>query len=665
MPTEKNNEINIVSSLLALEISNKPSAEFIKSFVTELASYPIPTQKAFRMHLSELLMQREADHKGHLKTQAIRDLLDFSRAEIWLIESGMSERAAHACIRPLQEKGLEKFLDWIHDGKYLDFMADQLTVILTKTGITEMDAKTFLRIIAEMELSAHDQLMRPFYLNFRADIATRRETFRKSMTLKEMVGVYLLTFLEVVLSEYGLDDRLIHEMAFRLSQCNNMKRQFLVAQQIERYLFSFPSDEETRMKPREFWLSLINEHDLKIALEQYLINEKVRNSTLEITDLYVEARNLFVDVRTLQDETLAVISITYRLDNPEEAGHTAEELLSMIDQTIVMTQELSPLPVNTRDIFSFFEIIGECDHRNRRFRQSIVQFRSRIRKLAESAEASGDRITLSQLVLTYLYSRLDAFLEDEGARQDIDESAVLESIRDRLTQCSNAERQFAIVDLIEKHLFENPGLLQIVDRNYWPELINTFELNIILEAYIDRKYIITEKRTSRFEILNSILSHINAIEPINVKSLTVVFLTAHLASHLEQSQQVTIDEIAETTAQFRKDAVMAAGQIDMQNQVKRKMLNTLTQRLFRLEALEKELSDENIDLLSRLDEVVVGLRTRRDNLIAGKMDPGILERDTEQFLSDPKVVELFEECERIFKDRLEEQAREKKMADNS
>jgi hypothetical protein len=101
----------------------------------------------------------------------------------------------------------------------------------------------------------------------------------------------------------------------------------------------------------------------------------------------------------------------------------------------------------------------------------------------------------------------------------------------------------------------------------------------------------------------------------------------------------------------------------MQNHVKRKMLNTLTQRLFRLEALENGLSNENIDLLSRLDEVVVGLRTRRDNLMEGKMDPGVLEKDITQFLSDPKVVELFEECELIFKDNLAELAREKKLAE--
>ncbi len=663
MPSEKSNEITVITSLLTINIPNRPSDEFIRSLVEDLSGLPVPTQRVFRMHLSETLMIRETEHKGHLKTAAIRNLLDFSKLEFWLTESGMSERAAHACIRSLQEKDAVKFLEWVSAEKYREFQPAGLQELLAKGGITDADIRTFIQVTQEMELSVHSVLLCPFYLNFRADIATRRETFRKSMSLKELIGVYLFTFLEVILSEYGMDDRLIFEMSVRLSQCNNMKRQFLIAQQIEHYFFSFPSHEETRLKPREFWLSLINEYELKIALEQYLLDEKVKNSSMEIADLYVEARHLFVDIKTLQDETLAVISITYRLDNPEETGHTVEELLSMIDQTIVMTQELSPLPVITRDIFSFFEILGECDHHNRRFRQSIVQFRTRLRKLAEGVAESGDRIPLAQLVLTYLNSRLDAYLEDEGARQDIDGSTVLESIRDRLSQCHNPERQFAIVDLIEKHLSQNPGLLQIVDHNYWPELINTFELNIILETYIDRKYIITEKRKSRFEILNSILSHINAIEPINVKSLTVVFLTAHLASHLEQSQQITIGEITDTIAQLKKDALLAASQIDMQNQVKRKMLNMLTQRLFRLEALENELSNENIDLLSRLDEVIVGLRTRRDNLMEGKMDPGVLEQDITHFLSDPKVVELFEECELIFRERLNEMAREKKQSE--
>lgn len=660
MSNDKNYEIAVIQSLLALNIPNRPPDSFVAEMVGNLKQEASEVQKIFRKHLSELLMIREAENKGHLKPQAIRDLLDFGKAEAWLVETGMSDRAAHGCIRSLQEKGTEKFLNWLREAHYRNFVPEQLQELLVKNGIAESDAETFLRITQELDPGAHETLIRPFYLHFRCDVATRRDTFRKMMTLKELIGVYLYAFLQLILTEYGMDEALIQQMTQRLALCNNMKRQFMIAQQIERYIFSFPSFEEAQLKPREYWLSLINEFELKIALEQYLLADKLKNSNMEIADLYVEARNLFVDVKTLQDETLAVISITYRLDNPEETGHSVEELLSLIDQTIVMTHELSPLPIHQRDIFAFFELIGECDHHNQRFRQTIIQFRSRMRKLAESVEASGDRITLSQLVLTYLYSRLDAYLEDEGARQDIDEDEILNGIRDRLSQCHNSERQFAIVDLIEQHLAQNPGILQIVDSNYWPELINTFELNIILEAYINRKYIVTEKKMRRFEILNQILSHINAIEPINVKSLTVVFLTAHLASHFEQAQKITIDEIVQTIAQLKKDAVMAAGQIDMQNQVKRKMLNTLTQRLFRLQALEQQLSDQDIDLLSRLDEVIVGLQTRRDNLMEGKMDPSVLEKDTEQFLTDPKVVALFDECERIFKEHLSEQAREKK-----
>lgn len=658
MPSSTTNEISIIASLLRLDIENKPPETFVRQLLSDLESQSVGIIKIFRRNFSEILMHREADGKGHLKTAAISDLYDFCKVESWLIDQNVTEKAARVIVRGLQDRVSPKFMECIREENYKTLKDENVRLILTKTGITESDANKFLEITEEMEVSLKAVIVKPFLLNYRAEIATRKETLRKTMTLKELISLYLFTFMELILSEYGLDEKLISDIALRLGQCNNMKRQFLIINQLERYFFGEGSAEEAQSKPKEFWLSLINEFELKIALEQYVLEEKIKKSSFELADLYVEARNLFLDMKNLQDETLAVISITYRLDNPEEKGHTVEELLGMIDQTIVMTQELSPLPVMIRDIFAFFELLGECDHHNKKFRQTIVQFRSRIKKLSADYIESGDRIPLAQLVLTYLYSRLDAYLSDE----EMEGSMVIDSIRDRLAQCNNFERQFAIVNLIERHIFENPGLLQIVDPSYWPELINTFELNIILEAYIDRKYIRTQVgRKSKFDILNEILSHINAIEPINVKSLTVVFLTAHLASHLEQSRQITIEEIVQTIAQLRKDAEMAALQIDMQNQVKRKMLNTLTQRLFRLEALVNELSDENIDLLSRLDEVIVGLRTRRDNLIEGKMDPMILEADITQYLSDPKVQQLFDECESIFKERLTEQAREKKQ----
>ncbi len=658
MPSSTTNEISIIASLLRLDIENKPPETFVRQLLSDLENQSVGIIKIFRRNFSEILMHREADGKGHLKTAAISDLYDFCKVESWLIDQNVTEKAARVIVRGLQDRVSPKFMECIREENYKTLKDEDVRLILTKTGITESDANKFLEITEEMEVSLKAVIVKPFLLNYRAEIATRKETLRKAMTLKELISLYLFTFMELILSEYGLDEKLISDIALRLGQCNNMKRQFLIINQLERYFFGEGSAEEAQSKPKEFWLSLINEFELKIALEQYVLEEKIKKSSFELADLYVEARNLFLDMKNLQDETLAVISITYRLDNPEEKGHTVEELLGMIDQTIVMTQELSPLPVMIRDIFAFFELLGECDHHNKKFRQTIVQFRSRIKKLSADYIESGDRIPLAQLVLTYLYSRLDAYLSDE----EMEGSMVIDSIRDRLAQCNNFERQFAIVNLIERHIFENPGLLQIVDPSYWPELINTFELNIILEAYIDRKYIRTQVgRKSKFDILNEILSHINAIEPINVKSLTVVFLTAHLASHLEQFRQITIEEIVQTIAQLRKDAEMAALQIDMQNQVKRKMLNTLTQRLFRLEALVNELSDENIDLLSRLDEVIVGLRTRRDNLIEGKMDPMILEADITQYLSDPKVQQLFDECESIFKERLTEQAREKKQ----
>jgi hypothetical protein len=383
-------------------------------------------------------------------------------------------------------------------------------------------------------------------------------------------------------------------------------------------------------------------------------NEKLIHSEMELAELYSEAHHIFDDVSELKDETLAVVSITYRLDNPEESGHTVEELLAMIDQIKLLTQEFTPLTILQRDIFSFFEILGECDHHNHLFRKTILTFRRQLKKLVETTEKSGDRVTLDNLVSTYLYSRLEAYLEDyEGEKQ-----TMLSGIRARLAQCHAFIRRFAIVDLIEKHIFSNPGLVQIADEQYWPELINTLELDIILEIYISHEYLVSADLTKN-QILDRIQSRIYSIEDIAIKSLTVVFLTAHLSALVDQSKgkKITVDELVQTIDHLQKDAAMAAAQISVQSRVKKSLLSILTERLFRLEAIQHGLSDEtHHDILSRLDEVLVGLRTRRDNLMEGKMDPNELEADTQQYLSDPKVSKFIDEAEAVYKNRITAQS---------
>lgn len=300
-----------------------------------------------------------------------------------------------------------------------------------------------------------------------------------------------------------------------------------------------------------------------------------------------------------------------------------------------------------RDIFSFFEILGECDHHNQLFRKTILTFRRQLKKLVETTEKSGDRVTLEQLILTYLYSRLDAYLEDyEGEKPKL-----LNGIRHRLAQCHAFNRQFAIVDLVEQHIFENPGLIQIADEQYWPELINTLELNVILEIYIKREYLVTGSMTKN-QILDRIQSRIYSIEDISIKSLTVVFLTAQLSALQDQykGKTLSMDDLMHTIDTLQKDAEMAAAQINVQSRVKRDLLGLLTERLFRLEVVQNTLNAEtHRELVNRLDEIIVGLRTRRDNLMEGKMDPEELENDTNQYLTDPKVVKLINEAESIHK----------------
>jgi hypothetical protein len=655
----QSSEVEKINDLLRLEVANRPKDEFVKTFLRQIETLDADVLKTFRKALGQTLIEREASGKGHLKVEAMMELLDFSRFQAWLVGSGISELSVRNIVAGLKSRSTDDFNRIIHGEGFLDVDQKNMTDILLEEGIPEIDIHTFHELIHNVDLSVSEYLERVFKLNYLAEAAVRRESLRGTMNLKEIVKLYLYTVIQVALSDYGLKEETIAQIADRLGLSNNMERQFLIVQQLERYFFSLTTSDDVSGKPIDFWLHLINEYELKTALEQYVAGDKMEKSEFEMAELHGETKHLFDDVSELKNETLAVISITYRLDNPEEKGHSAEELIMIIDQINLLTKEIAPLLIVQRDIFAFFEILGECDHHNRFFRETIIKFRSRLKRLADAKEKAGDRITLANLVITYLYSRLDAFLDDYDTQED----DVLEGIRNRLSQCHDFERQFAITDLIEEHLYSNPGILQIADSSYWPELINTFELNIILEIYIRRGYLSPGKEDlTKNQMLDRIQSEINGIENITVKSLSVTFLTAHLSAHLEHSKEekLTLHEVLHTLAQLERDAQMAAEQIQMQSRVKRELLTTLTEKLFRLEAIQQSMETLEGDRTGRLDEVIVGLRTRRDNLMGGKMDPEVLEQDIRNYLSDKKVVALIDDVEAYYRDHMASVSRVRK-----
>ncbi len=360
----------------------------------------------------------------------------------------------------------------------------------------------------------------------------------------------------------------------------------------------------------------------------------------------------------LHDLTLAVVSITYRLDNPEEAGHTVEEILGIIDQIKLLMIEMSPLNLLQREVFSFFEILGESDHHNHFFHKTILNFRQALRRLAE-AEKIGDRTGLPQLILAYLHSRMMAFLEDYESNKpekEIIRKENMELIRERLSHCHDFNRQFGVMDLVEAHILQNPGLVLVrQEQNYWHELINMFELNIILEIYVQNEFLIPgETDMTKKQMLETLQALINGIRDINIKSLTVVFLAAQLSAQIDLAKKkaITLDDVLTSIAVLQKDAEMAATQLNTESRVKHNLLSMLTEKLFRLETIQRTLSSSESDLTSRLDEVIVGMRTRRDNLMGGKMDASILERDIQDLLKDPKVLKLAEEAEKAYKAEL-------------
>ncbi len=645
-------ELERIEELLRLEIPGRPADQDVQAFVKQIERLPSELLRILRTMLGRTLSEREASHQGHLHVESLRELVDRSRVHLWLMGRGLSEAAAINLLKGLQRRKPGALSALLRSDRYVEWADREPEHLLIETGLRDKDVRRFLDTLEEAGFTLEEPMRTVFAINYGAEVELRSDSLRGAMSLKELIAFYLYGIMEVDLSAYGLDEDLLHELAARIGLGNNMLRQCQLVRQLERYCFGLPHGSPAAQHSREHWIHRINEFELKIALEQYVSRDKLLKSDMELAELYVEVHHIFADVGDLDDETLAVISITYRLDNPEETGHTVEELLSMIDQIKLLTTEFSPLGVLTRDIFAFFEILGECDHHNPFFHKTIVNFRSRLRRLAASSRETGERPTLILLILTYLYARLDAFLDD----YELNETEVLEGIRGRLAQCTDPARQFAIVDAIEQYLAENPGLLQIADDTYWPELINTLELNIILKIYIDRAYLVPGTTgMNKNQMLDHLQTQINRIPDLSVKSLTVTFVTAHLATHLEQSREQTlsIGELSGLIDTLRQDAEHAAVQITVQSRVKRELLSALTERVYRLEAIQHALHEHApADLLHRLDEVVVGLRTRRDNLIEGKMDPHVLEKDIRDLLTDPKVVKLVSDAELQYREIL-------------
>lgn len=330
--SNKNIEVERIDALLRLDMEGRVQDDFVKTLIRQIENLSPELLKTFRKNISEILIDRESGRQGHLKMEALLELLDISKLQAWLIESGVPERGAKNIIHGLKNRSSEELNRLIHGDSYRENETLTIDHVLTDSGINGVDTAKFMSLVSEMELGVDEIVARVFQINYLAENAARQESLRGAMNLKELVTLYLYSVLQVVISNYGLDEEMIAEMSNRIGLCNNMKRQFMVVLQIERYFFGASSEEETRSKTADFWIKLINDIELKIALEQYVTNEKLHHSDMELAELYSEAHHIFDDVSELKDATLAVVSITYRLDNPEESGHTVEELLAMIDQ---------------------------------------------------------------------------------------------------------------------------------------------------------------------------------------------------------------------------------------------------------------------------------------------------------------------------------------------
>lgn len=654
-------QLNAIEALLGIDMPSKLADRDLRKVMAKLADLNATTLNLFRTDLSHSLVKRSETGRGHLNEQEIHDLVFQTKFQSWLCQNGLSEKAAKTVQRGLKFKNSSDMNLVIKNETYTRFTGRSL-VDLVSEGSDPEDARKFVEIVETVGLPKAEAVEIAFRVNFKSDCYLREESLRSRMRLRDLVSVYLFSFLQVMFGEADIPDLIITKISRRLEQSNNIDRQFSVSLRLVelRNKGILNADQDSKA-----FVHQINRLEIENCIDQFSSRKKLKSSKLEPTKLLDNINQALNKIADSNQETVSIISMSYRLDNPSEPPHTAEELFLVFEHSLALTRVLDTISISKRDIFNFFEIVGECDHKNIYFSRTIESFDDEIHRTADQKDSTGDRVELKDLVLAYIASRLDVFLRDEMEAFAKDEEAapqktiIISSLTQRLRQCRDPHRQFAILDRIEHYISQNFGLLQQYgnDESYWSELVNSLELSIILDIYIDNKYLIPDEdpRMKKNQIIDSIQKKLNSIDNIIVKSLTTVFFTAHLTAHLEEASDKTkkLSEFKELINGLQRDAELASSQIHEQERVKKELLSSIMERLYRLETIQKILeTSANLDLLSRIDEVVLGLRTRRDNLIEGKMDPIVLEKDINSYLNDEKVIVLLDRAEKSYKEHV-------------
>ncbi len=515
----------------------KLSKEHVGQFHSKVVSFNEGELLVVTQKIEEEIEKKKGAGKTLLVSK-LEDIAALTKMEVILAAKGMSHHVVNMLLLLLVNKS-SNFGIPIFEGKVDELISDSIengiiNIVLEKVAAEKGKGKNsgkelkelfekkirdtetlthLIQIIDKMDLNNDETMKSVFIVNLLAEAMKRDETMRKSesLTMKDMINIYLLCKLQMQLAEYGYPNETLEGIIInRLGQSNNIKRQFRILEKIIEDTLSGNLNIELGAKTEKIeWLQLINEMEIDVALQQY--EEKLVQDNFDPLDDEVKSavrKTLMAD--NIADQTIAAISFARRLDNPDESLHEPGKLAEVAEETKYLTSMIFKVKgFQIKEVYEFVELIGELDVKKDQHQRVVENFKAElpcidkgvmkeedpdIKKAALASRYLSARlmskfgIDPQYLKMTTDYISLDLLKITSESKMDEGELSRkitnFNEIRKRLSFFNKAERAFLTMNQVEAMMdketiaLNQEGVFKILST------INEIELSLAIGEYV-------------------------------------------------------------------------------------------------------------------------------------------------------------------------------------
>lgn len=526
----------LMGLLEAPDFPGKLMPEHISQYRSKLGFFTAGDLEHVAAKIQEEI-DKKRDANKTLLISKIEDITALTKMELMLSARGVPPNVVNLLLSLLVNKS-SNFAVPIFEGKVTELFEESLensvfNIVLEKAaaasqqeqgskGLKELfdrkirDTETLLHLIEVIDgvkLNAHAQMKAIFTLNLLAEAMKRDETMRKSesITMKDMINIYLLSKIQLKLSAFDYPNETLEGILInRLGQSNNIRRQFRILDRIIDDTISGALNIERGSKTEKLeWLQLINELEVDIALAQY--EEKLQKDKypkLDSEEKNAIRRTLMAD--NIADQTIAAISFARRLDNPDESLHEPGKLSEIASETQYLTSMIFKVKgLQIKEVYEFVELIGELDVKNENDQLVVEFFRHELPYIDKAVLKEDDPdIKKAALACRYLSARLMARFDihpnylrmaTDHIRLDAEKLpaelrdhedamaakvALYNEIRKRVGFFNKAERAFLTMNDVEATIdaekieLTRDGVFRILEK------INDVELKLAVAEYV-------------------------------------------------------------------------------------------------------------------------------------------------------------------------------------